>query len=143
MGKFNTTLKSTAALAVARLLSLPETSPTRPSLSDYANGFCYVSSFLTSQKEILEAVQRVTGTTDADWRIETLDADAYIEEGKAKLARGELAGMVNVLGGMLFKGGMGGDYESVRGTSNAVLGLPQESLDGAVREIVAKMGRSF
>ena len=34
------------------------------------------------------------------------------------------------------KGDMGGDYESVRGLSNVVLGLPKEDLNEAVRGIL-------
>jgi hypothetical protein len=140
VGKFNTTTKSTVALAVTRLLCLPETSPSGdPSLSDFANGFCYISSFLTSQKEILEAVQRVTGTSTSDWTIEDVDAEGYIQEGKQRVAKGDFGGTVNILGGMIFKGGMGGDYESVKGVSNEVLGLPKERLDEAVREALGEL----
>lgn len=140
VGKFNTTTKSTVALAVARLLSLPETSPSRgPSLSDFANGFCYISSFLTSQKEILEAVQRVTGTSTSEWTVENVDAEGYIQEGKARFAKGDFGGTVNILGGMVFKGGMGGDYESVKGVSNEVLRLPKVTLDEAVKEALGEL----
>ncbi len=122
------------ALAVSRLLSLPEKSTSGPSLSDFGNGFCYISSFLTSQEEILEAAMRVTGTSDEEWKVENVNARTYIEEGKAMLSKGDFRGMVNVLGGMVFKGGMGGDYESVKGISNEVLGLPKLELDDAVME---------
>lgn len=140
IGKFNTTTVSTVALAVARLLSLPETSPSGPSLSDFANGFCYVSSFLTSQKEVLEAVQRVTATSVSDWKIEDVDAEAYIAEGKA-MVEGDFRGTIKILGGMVFKGGMGGDYESVRGVSNEILGLPKVTLDEAVEKVLGELAK--
>jgi hypothetical protein len=142
VGKFNTTSKSTVALAVTRLLCLPETCPSGgASLSDFANGFCYVSSFLTSQKEILEAVQRVTGTSASDWTVEDVDAEVYIQEGKERVAKGDLGGTINILGGMVFKGGMGGDYESVKGVSNVLLGLPKVTLDGAVKEALGELAK--
>jgi hypothetical protein len=142
VGKFNTTTKSTVALAVTRLLCLPETSPSvGASLSDFANGFCYISSFLTSQKEILEAVQRATVTSASDWTVEDVEAEGYIQEGKERVARGDFGGYVNIFGGMVFKGGMGGDYESVKGVSNEVLGLPKVTLDGAVREALGDLAK--
>lgn len=137
-GKFNTTTKSTIALAVTRLLSLPEASSSGPSLTDFANRFCYISSFLTSQKELLEAVQRVTRVPPSDWVVEDVDAEAYIREGKAMVAKGDFMGTVNILGGMIFKGGMGGDHESIRGVSNEILGLPKVALDEAVREALVE-----
>jgi hypothetical protein len=131
--KFNTTNLSTAALAIVRLLSLPIDPASGISLSGYGNRLVYVSSFLTSQREILDAVQRVTGTTDQDWTITNGDAKKFIEEGGAKMATGDFTGMVNLLYGAVMKGDMGGDYESVKGVSNGVLGLPKEDLDEAVR----------
>lgn len=139
IGKFNTTTKSAVALAVTRLLCLPETSLSgESSLSDFANGFCYISSFLTSQKEILEAVQSVTGTSVDEWTVEDVDAEGYIQEGKERVAKGDFGGYVNIFGGMVFKGGMGGDYESVKGVSNEVLELPRVTLDEAVREALGE-----
>ena len=140
MEKFNTTTKRTVALAVTRLLSLPYNSlPGEASLTNFKNGFVYVSSFLTSQWEILEALERVTGTENKDWKIENIDAQKYIEEGREKLVKGDFGGMVNEPGGMIFKGGMGGDYESVKGVSNHLLGLPEENLDNAVRDTLGEV----
>lgn len=131
--KFNTTSLSTAALSLAQLAELPTTSSSGPSLSDFANRLVYVSSFRTSQREILDAVQRVTGTTDDDWAITTSDQKSYMAEGSARMAKGDFHGLANMLYGAVMGGGMGGDYESERGVSNAVLGLPEEDLDSAVR----------
>jgi hypothetical protein len=141
IGKFNTTTKSTVALAVARLLSLPERSPSECSLSDFADGFCYISSFLTSQKEVLAAVQRVTETSAWDWKVEDLDAEAYIAEGKTMVVNGDFRGTVNILGGMVFKGGMGGDYETAKGVSNEALGLPKVRLHEAVKEALGVLAK--
>ena len=131
--KFNTTNLSTVALAIARLLSLPVTSTSGASLSDYGDRLVYISSFLVSQREILDAVQHVTGTTDQDWTVTSVDGQKYYEEGEAKLAAGDFSGMVNLLMGAVMKGDMGGDYENVKGVSNKVLGLLKEDLEEAVR----------
>jgi len=56
IAKFNTTNLATVGLAVARILSLPIASASGASLSDFGNRFIYISSFLTSQREILDVV---------------------------------------------------------------------------------------
>jgi hypothetical protein len=131
--KFNTTNLATVALAVARLMSLPVVSQSGASLSDYGNQFIYIRSFHTTQREILSAVQRVTNTSDADWEISYTEIQAFIDEGAVKMAEGDYMGMANVLYGYTMKEGAGGDYESVRGVSNEVLGLPEEDLDESVK----------
>lgn len=137
--KFNTTNIATVGLAIARLLSLPVTSNTGASLSDFGNRFVYIRSFLTSQREILAAVQKVTKTTDADWTITHVDGQAWIDEGPAKLAKGDFSGMYNLVFGNAMTEGHGGDFESTKGVSNGVLGLPDESLEDAVRAFIQKL----
>lgn len=131
--KFNTTNLSTAALAIVRLLSLPITAEYGASLSDFENRFVYISSFLTSQREILDAIHRVAEDSDKNWTITNADAQQYIEEGGARMAKGDFTGMANMLYGAVMKGDMGGDYESFKGVSNVVLGLSKEDLNEAVR----------
>lgn len=135
--RFNTTMIPTVGLAVARLLSLPVKSSSGPSLSDYANKFIYISSFHTTQREILDAVQKVTNTTDADWIITKASAQEYIDEGSAKIVRGDLSGMMNLIFGTIFKAGLGGDFEAERGgTINEVLGLPKEDMVDVLRGVI-------
>lgn len=79
--------------AVAALLALPITaapspSPSATSLNDYANAFIYVKSFLLSQRDVLDAVQRATQTSDAEWTVENMDVDTAIEVGR-EVWRGE------------------------------------------------------
>jgi hypothetical protein len=131
--KFNATNLPTAALSIARLLALPITSSSGPSLSDYANRLVYISSFRTSQREILDAVQRATKTSDKDWTITNRDGQEHMAEGAAKLAKGDFMGLADNLYGAVMKGDMGGDYESERGVSNTALNLPEENLDDSVR----------
>jgi hypothetical protein len=134
--KFNTTNLATVALAIARLMSLPVISKSGASMSSYGNRFVYIRSFHTSQREILSVVQRVTNTSDADWEITHTEVQSFIDEGAVKMAKGDYMGMANVLYGYLMKEGTGGDYESVRGVSNEVLGLPKEDLDKSVENIL-------
>ncbi|KAJ5601391.1 hypothetical protein N7510_010925 [Penicillium lagena] len=124
VSKFNTTLIPTVGLAIARLLSLPVSTLSSPKV---ANKFIYVSSFHTTQREILSAVQKATGTNDADWNIDTSKtSQGFIDEGNQLLKDGNFSGMVNLLYGTLFNPGLGGDYESTKGTDNKLLGLPQQ-----------------
>ncbi|ERF75379.1 hypothetical protein EPUS_00172 [Endocarpon pusillum Z07020] len=134
--RFNTTLIGTVGLAVARLLSLPIEATSGPSLSKYANKFIYISSFHTTQREILEAVQKATNTTDSDWTVKKASAQAWIDEGNEKVAKGDFSGMINLLYGAVMKEGLGGDFEATRGTSNEVLGLPKEDMVEVIKKIV-------
>ncbi|PMD40591.1 hypothetical protein L207DRAFT_341829 [Hyaloscypha variabilis F] len=113
--KFNTTNLETVGLAVARLLSLPTTSVAGASLSDFGNKFVYISSFLTSQRKILDVVQKLTGTSDADWNITNTNGQTWIDDGPAKIARGDLTGMFNIAYGNTMTEGLGGNYEATKG----------------------------
>ena len=64
---FNTSTLANAGRGVAGVLALPVTSEKgEPSLSDYKNGYLYVSSFNVSQRDLLKSVQRGTGTRGSD-----------------------------------------------------------------------------
>jgi hypothetical protein len=84
-------------------------------------------------------VQKVTKTTDADWTITHVDGQAWIDDGPVKIARGDFTGMFNIAYGNTMTEGHGGDYETTRGVSNRVLGLPGESLEDSVKEIISQL----
>ena len=134
--RFDTTTKATVGTAVANLLSLPVTSSTGPSLSDYKNSFVYVNSFNTSQREILNAVQKSTDTTDSDWNISHKSGQAYIDEGSAMLKQGDMYGMINILYGHHFVEGLGGNFSTSRKVANEALGLSKEDLEETTKRIV-------
>ncbi|KAI8692582.1 NmrA domain-containing protein [Fusarium sp. Ph1] len=81
--KANTSTLKRVGAAVAELLSRPE-----EELSAYKNRPFYVSSFFISQMEILERMQRITGTTDADWEIKERDIDEFGRECDERLKKG-------------------------------------------------------
>ncbi|KAK4168341.1 Pinoresinol reductase 2 [Cladorrhinum sp. PSN259] len=127
--KITTTTLGQGARAIVALLRLPE-----EKLVQWSNKGIYVSSFTLNQKEIFESVKRVTGTTDADWKIKyqstkeryakALEEDKAEKPGagvKANYARAFLEGSEN-----------DGDFERTNGTSNRQLGLQEENLDEAV-----------
>ena len=132
---FNTTTLPTAALAVARLLALPAST-----LVTFQNRFVYVSSFRLTQRDILSSVQRITGTTDTDWKIEQMGAQAWMDDGRERMAKGDFLGGMNLVYGNVFKEGNGGDYETSRGLSNGFLGLEKEDLDEVVGRTLMEMG---
>ncbi|KAI9845858.1 MAG: hypothetical protein M1837_004539 [Sclerophora amabilis] len=132
--KFNTTNLPLVGKAVAALMSLPLSSESGASLSDYKNEFVYIRSHLVSQRDILISVQRITGTTDNDWKIEYRDAGKYIQDGNERAMNGDYTGFIAAYFGLYFKEGMGGNFEG-KGVANSVLGLPEnEDLDEAVKQ---------
>jgi hypothetical protein len=91
---------------------LPDTSVSSASLSDFGNKFVYISSFLTSQREILDVVEKLTETSDADWSITNTNGQSWIDDGPAKIARGDLTEMVNIMDRNTMMEGLGGNYEA-------------------------------
>lgn len=114
--------------AVAGLLSLPE-----DELASFGNKFVYFSSFALTQRQLLDAVIRVTGTNAAEWEISHGDAGELIEQGQIKLQKGDFSGMLNLISGPYFKENMGGDIRGQSTYLNKKLGLPEENLDVALK----------
>ncbi len=119
--------------AVAALLSLKELPDDEAdhsvTLSTYANRPVFVASFLITQRDMLDSLHRVLGTTDADWAITHQPTkeryDVAMEEVKAGNPRA--SGRASYA--RLFFPSGGGDYESTRGLDNEALGLAKEDLD--------------
>jgi NmrA-like family len=117
--------------AVAALLSLPELpvdeNDKSPTVSQFANGIVYISSFLISQKDMFESVKRVTGTTDADWKISYEESAQRYQDGIEAMKKGDMSGF----GKMLYARAMfpNGDGDFSNKLNNNLLGLPKEDLD--------------
>jgi len=130
--RINTTTWPQVGRAVASLLSLPidsDASGSGPSLSDFKNNFCRVSSFYVSQKDMFESVARVTGTTEKDWDIQYEDSKVRYESGLQLLQTGNPAGFARLLYTRVFYPDGSGDFNS--DLHNDILGLPEEDLDAA------------
>jgi hypothetical protein len=138
--KINTTTWPQCGRAVAGLLSLKELPEDEhdktPTLSQFANGTIYTSSFRINQKEMFESVKRVTGTRDEDWTVTKEPSDQLYQSGVDDMMKGNLKGFVRQLYTRAFFPGKAGEYESVRGLHNDVLGLPKEDLDEATKEAI-------
>ena len=116
--------------AIAGLLSLPE-SGADPALSQWKNKPFYCASFRVSQRDMLDSVHRVIGTSDKDWTITHAPSAQRYEEAIEELQAGQPMGRVKAMYTRVFFPNGGGDFESTRGLSNDVIGLPKEKLDEA------------
>lgn len=79
--RHNTSTWDICGKAVAKVLQLPISSDKGPSLNDYKNDFLYISSFALSQRDMLDSIHRVQGTTDKDWMIEKEDIKKRWQDG--------------------------------------------------------------
>ncbi|KAK7227392.1 hypothetical protein V2G26_015395 [Clonostachys chloroleuca] len=131
----NTSTWDQCGRAVASLLSLKELpddeSDRSATVSDWKNRPLYISSFKVSQREMLDSIQRVQGTTDADWVIEHESSSERYKRGQELLKTGDYGGFVICLYTRVFYPNGDGDIEERYGLANEVLGLPKEDLDEA------------
>ncbi|KAJ4320314.1 hypothetical protein N0V84_005915 [Fusarium piperis] len=132
--KANTSTIKRVGAAVAELLSCPE-----EELSAYKNKPFYISSFWISQREMLESVQRVTGTTDADWEIKERDIDEFVSECDERLKKGDMMAALHKLSSLLLREGHGGNYNHKMADMER-FGLQQEDLDEVVKGVVDSAG---
>ncbi|KAK3900423.1 hypothetical protein C8A05DRAFT_35946 [Staphylotrichum tortipilum] len=119
--------------ALAALLSLPETG-TSPSLADFKNRTMHIHSFRVSQRDMLDSLHRVLGTTDADWAISREGTTKRVADGTAEMRAGDVRGFAKMLYGTVFD--PANQLSDFVGADNEVLGLPQEDLDEATRRAV-------
>lgn len=138
--RINTSTWLQCGRGVASLLSLkllPEDENDKdPAIDNWANGTVYISSFLVSQKDMFESVKRVTGTTEAEWKITYEGSEERYKKAVQDLHDGDRNGFVRLLYTRVFYPNGGGDYETSKGLQNEILGLPEEDLDEATREAI-------
>ena len=146
--KINTSTLRQCGRAVAKLLALkvqPDDNENEndksPCLAHYKNKFIYVSSFNISQKDMLDSVMRVTGTTLNDWTIKHEPSPSRYKAGVEAMQKGDFSGFAQMMYTRVFYQDGSGDYETSRGLQNGVLGLPKEDLDEATKVAVEMVGR--
>ena len=124
--------------AVASLLSLKELPEddrdTSVTLSRFRNKPVYISSFRVSQREILDSIERLTGTTDGDWDISYEATPDRYQRGLKMMQQGDMRGHVMAMYARIFYPNGGGDYEAK--LHNDVIGLENEDLDAATKVAV-------
>ena len=130
----NTSTWSQCGRAIASLMSLkqlPEDENDQSvTLSRFRNSPVYISSFRLNQREMFDSVKRITGTNDADWTITHESTVERYGSSKTSILQGDNHAFVKFLYG-------GGDFESIRGLDNDILGLPSEELDPATSVAIA------
>lgn len=134
--------------AVAALLSLPETRRSGGSaleqgatLDQFKNDYVRVSQFSVTQREMLDSMQRVTGTTDAEWSI-TIEAarERYAHaEAEVQAGRGSQEHYMTAMYSRVWFPDGSAVYED-KGLHDELLGLDskEEKLDDATRRAVGK-----
>jgi hypothetical protein len=135
--RLNTATWAQTGLAVANLLSLPVSASDGkgPALESYRNRMLFISSFALSQREMFEAVQKATGTTEKDWKIKSEPARERLVTARQRMRMGDHKAFATVLYTRYFIEDAG-LYEKSHGLNNDQLGLPKESLDSATKRAV-------
>jgi hypothetical protein len=143
--RINTSTWDLCGKAVASLLSLPVSggSDDEPALDDWKNDTVTISSFLVSQRDMLDSLNRVLGISDADWTITKQPAKERFQQGLQQLQEGNRLGFAQAMYARLFFSGDGGDYETGYGLDNGKLGLPKEDLDEATKRAVEMVNGGF
>ena len=120
-----------AIAALFSLKELPEDENDKSvTVSNWRNKSVYISSFLISQTDMFESWKRITGDKGEDWSIDYEPSDERYKKGKERLQQtGDKTGFGQLLYARVFYPNGGGDYESIRGLDNSLLGLPEEDLD--------------
>ena len=121
--------------ALAALLSLPE-SGASPAISQWKNKSFYIASFTVNQRDMLDSLNRVLGTTDKDWNITYEPTAQRYKDGKDEMQKGVMTGMAKAMYARGFFPNGGGDFELSRGLANDLIGLPKDSLDEATKRVV-------
>ncbi|KAF7316196.1 NAD(P)-bd-dom domain-containing protein [Mycena indigotica] len=122
--------------AFAALLSLQrlreDENDKAPVLEDWANKVVYFSSFRVSQNDIFESAKRVTGTSESDWRIESIPSAVQYNDALEAVKKGDRSAFTRLLyARVLFPTGEG-DHTR-HGLANEALGLTEEDLDEATK----------
>ncbi|KAF7556734.1 hypothetical protein G7Z17_g1278 [Cylindrodendrum hubeiense] len=122
--------------ALSGLLSLPE-SGASPCVDDFKNSSILINSFRVSQRDMLDSLHRVMGTSDSDWDITYESVEKRMQDGAAELQKGIRTGFAKILYGRAFHvAKQNSDYAATRQMHNGILGLPKEDLDEATKRAV-------
>ncbi|KAF2712553.1 isoflavone reductase family protein-like protein CipA [Pleomassaria siparia CBS 279.74] len=92
------------------------------------NKYIYVSSFVTSQQEILAAAEKVTGEK---WTVNNVVGQELLEAGNAKLAKLDFSGVGDLLRATAFGNFGVADFSAK--LWNDKLGLPKEDFEESVK----------
>lgn len=114
-------------LGVARLLRKPEY---------VKNRFVYIYSTRTTQNQVLAALE---SATSCKWDVHKLKWEDEIPAGRKLLKHGNRAGVVPLILSYFFQPGMGADFVNDLTPDNALLGLPTQSIQMIVQEVLSRV----
>ncbi|KAL4902011.1 hypothetical protein BDW74DRAFT_181168 [Aspergillus multicolor] len=128
--KFTLTNQKQLGKALASVLRTPNAT---------ANQYLYISSVETTQNEILEALQRATGS---NWTVQHTTTNAEVREGTAKLQKGDFSGALALVRATAFGdvAGLESNYARDKSLANELLGLEEENVDETIRRVVREAG---
>ena len=131
--RVNTSTWPQCGRAVASLLSLKilpdDADDGSACLSQYRNKYVFISSFNVSQRDMLDSVMRVTGTTIGDWKVSHEPSVQRYKVGVEEMQKGNFRGFAQLMYTRVFYQDGSGEFETSRGLLNEVLGLPREDMD--------------
>ncbi|PLB53931.1 NAD(P)-binding protein [Aspergillus steynii IBT 23096] len=129
-GYFSTTTLNNTALALNRILLNP--GPT-------ANQIVFTSDFATSQIELVETIERLTGEK---WQRKSIDTTEVIPALKSAWENGDAYAGYGLINVGFTEGSYSGYFEPTRQIRNRELGLPEKSLAEVVKEALGEVGHS-
>ncbi|EAW08550.1 aromatic alcohol reductase [Aspergillus clavatus NRRL 1] len=131
--KINVSTWEQCGRALAGLLSLKELpddeNDRSHTVSGWSNKPVFIASFLVSQKDMFESWKRVTGESDADWKIEYEPTAERYKRGLERMQQGDRRGFAQAMYARVFYPSDPGNHERVHGLDNEALGLLREDLD--------------
>ncbi|KAH3967011.1 hypothetical protein HBH70_213930 [Parastagonospora nodorum] len=133
--KINTSTWKLCGDAVASILS--------GDVDKFANKTVYISSFLISQRDMLDSLHRVLGTADRDWQIAYQGVEERYQEGHGEFSEGNRLGFAKLMYARKFYPEGDGDFETGWGVDNERLGLEREELDEATGRTVRMVEDGF
>ncbi|UKZ74708.1 hypothetical protein TrVFT333_002378 [Trichoderma virens FT-333] len=103
----------------------------------WKNTNVYLSDFAITQKQLLEAIERIQGVK---YTTESIDGYKFIEEKQAAVAAGNATATFDLIETGFVTGRYGGHLEKEGEIQNDKLGLPKQTLDEVVKAALEAYG---
>ncbi|MCO5613561.1 hypothetical protein L7F22_067838 [Adiantum nelumboides] len=137
-----------SAKAVAALLSLPilpqDENDKTLTMNKWRNDYVNVQSFHLNQRQMLDAVQKVTNTTDSDWEINNVNVQEIWKGGYDRLMNGDRSVFALALYSRTFFPDSPADNDANCKEDMKLLGLSEdESLEDATERTVQMAEGSY
>jgi len=145
--KVNTSTWAQCGRAVAKLFTLPvlpqDENDKSLCIDHWRNKPVYISSFMVSQRDMLDSLLRVTGDKESDWTIESQPAQERWKEGVDLMESGKdfMRGFqTRMYARIFYKDGTGDISDKL---DNDRLELPEENLDEATKRAVEMVANGY